>query len=228
VRQAFLILLMKIRLQLRTEGRSVAHRFLRSAELAFLLTGMLALGYCTLVWFQARFYQSYESSNFENRVRLALPAPAGGIPHLAVTAGSQFGRIEIPRIGISVMVVEGVEPQLLKVAVGHVPGTALPGEPGNIGIAGHRDTFFRKLREIRNHDAIRLRTLYGSYDYLVESTRVVGPRQVDVLQSSNESELTLVTCYPFYYIGSAPDRFIVRARQIVRPDESSLQVSLSR
>jgi sortase A len=219
---------MKIRLQLRKEGGSAGHRFLRSVELAFLLAGLLALGYCTLVWFQARFYQSYESSNFENHIRFAVPAPAGGIPHLAVTTGSPFGRIEIPRIGISVMIVEGVEPHSLKVAVGHVPGTALPGEPGNVGIAGHRDTFFRKLREIRNHDAIRLRTLYGSYDYLVESTRVVGPSQVDVLQSSNESELTLVTCYPFYYVGSAPDRFIVRARQVVRPNERNLQVSLSR
>ena len=219
---------MKIRLHLRKAGGSAAHRFLRSAELAFLLAGLVALGYCTLVWFQARFYQSYESSNFENRVRLAVPAPAGGSPHLPVTTGSPFGRIEIPRIGISVMVVEGVDPSVLKVGVGHVPGTALPGEPGNVAIAGHRDTFFRTLRRIQNRDAIRLTTLYGSYDYLVESTGVVGPSQVDVLQSSKESELTLVTCYPFYYVGLAPDRFIVRARQVMRPHESSLQISLSR
>jgi sortase A len=218
VRQAFLIFFMKIRLQWRREAGSAAHRFLRSAELVFLLAGLLALGYCTLVWFQAGFYQTYENWRFESRVKSApppVPAAPGHfqrVPHFAVTDGSLFGRIEIPRIGVSVMIVEGVEPHSLKVAVGHVPGTALPGEPGNVAIAGHRDTFFRKVRAIQNHDAIRLTTLYGSYDYLVESTRVVGPSEVDVLQSSNESELTLVTCYPFYYAGPAPDRFIVRAR----------------
>jgi sortase A len=133
---------------------------------------------------------------------------------LPITEGSQFGRIEIPRLGISVMVIEGVQARSLKLAVGHVPGTAFPGEAGNVGIAGHRDSFFRNLRKIQNHDTIRLTTLYGSYDYLVESTRVVGPRDTQVLHSSGEPLLTLVTCYPFYYAGPAPDRFIVRARLV--------------
>jgi sortase A len=225
---------MKIRLHWRKEGGSAGHRFLRSVEAVFLFAGLLALGYCTLIWFQAGFYQTYENWRFESRVKSAPPPVRAGpgqsqrVPHFAVADGSLFGRIEIPRIGVSVMIAEGVTPHSLKVAVGHVPGTALPGEPGNVGIAGHRDTFFRKLRQIRNRDAIRLTTLYGSYDYLVESTRVVGPREVDVLQGSNESELTLVTCYPFYYVGLAPDRFIVRARLVVRPDESGLPVSFFR
>jgi sortase A len=219
---------MKIRLQWRREGGSAAHRFLRAAELSFLVAGLMALGYCTLAWFQAGFYQSYESRNFEKRIRSAVPVTSPGVPRFAVTDGSLFGRIEIPRIGVSVLIIEGVKPHSLKVAVGHVPGTALPGEPGNVGIAGHRDTFFRKLREIRNHDAIRLTTLDGSYDYLVESTRVVGPGAVEVLQGSGESELTLVTCYPFYYTGPAPDRFIVRARMVVPASDRSLRVSLSR
>lgn len=208
---------MKIRLQWRGKAGSTGRRFLRSAELVFLLAGLLALGYCVLTWFQAGFYQRYESWNFDNSLKFAPALASPGLPHVALTDGSLFGRIEIPRVGVSVMIIEGVQPHSLKVAVGHVPGTALPGEPGNIGIAGHRDTFFRKLRDVRNRDAIRLTTLYGTYDYLVESTRVVGPREVQVLQDSGQPVLTLVTCYPFYYAGPAPDRFIVRARLISRP-----------
>ena len=207
---------MKIRLQWRKEGGSAGHRFLRAAELVCFLAGLTALGYCTLVWFQAGFYQSYENRSFDARLKSAVPSAAPA-PHWTVTDGSPFGRIEIPRIRVSVMVVEGVKPRSLKVAVGHVPGTAFPGETGNVGIAGHRDTFFRKLREVRNHDAIRLTTLYGSYDYLVESTRVVDPGEVEVLGNSGEPLLTLVTCYPFYYAGPAPDRFIVRARLAAGP-----------
>jgi sortase A len=223
---------MKIRLQWRRESGSAGHRFLRWVELAFLLVGFLALGYCALVWFQAGFYQSYENWNFENHVKFApppvtvMPGQSQRVPHFAVADGALFGRIEIPRLGVSVMVIEGVKARSLKVAVGHVPGTALPGEPGNVAIAGHRDTFFRRLRQIRNSDAIRLTTLYGSYDYRVESTRVVGPREVGVLQSSNESELTLVTCYPFYYAGPAPDRFIVRAHLVVPANDGNARISL--
>lgn len=111
------------------------------------------------------------------------------------------------------MVVEGVKPRSLKLAVGHIPGTALPGEPGNVGIAGHRDTFFRGLRRIRARDTITLTMPYGSYQYSVESTQIVDPTDVQVLQASSEPILTLVTCYPFYYVGPAPMRFVVKARQ---------------
>lgn len=111
------------------------------------------------------------------------------------------------------MVVEGVKPRSLKLAVGHIPGTALPGGPGNVGIAGHRDTFFRRLRGIHTRDKITLTMPYGSYQYSVESTQIVEPTDVQVLQTSNEPILTLVTCYPFYYVGPAPKRFVVKARQ---------------
>jgi sortase A len=193
---------------------------LRAAEWVFLLAGLAALGYGALVLIQAEFYQTYENWSFDNRLKSA-PPPITAFPsrphvtaRLPITEGSQFGRIEIPRLGIAVMVIEGVQARSLKLAVGHVPGTAFPGEAGNVGIAGHRDSFFRNLRKIQNHDTIRLTTLYGSYDYLVESTRVVGPREAQVLHSSGEPLLTLVTCYPFYYAGPAPDRFIVRARLV--------------
>jgi len=104
----------------------------------------------------------------------------------------------------------------LRRAVGHIPGTALPGEPGNVGLTGHRDTFFRPLKDLRIKDEIQFSTLEGDFKYEVESLRVVEPDNVGVLAPSGENVLTMVTCYPFYYVGPAPKRWIVRARQVVR------------
>jgi sortase A len=100
----------------------------------------------------------------------------------------------------------------LKVAVGHLPGTALPGQTGNMALAGHRDTFFRALRNLRLGDRIVVQSPEGSYEYEVETTAVVVPTDLSVLRSSADREITLITCYPFSWIGSAPYRFIVRAR----------------
>jgi sortase A len=125
-----------------------------------------------------------------------------------------IGRLEIPRLRLTVMVREGADEHTLRLAVGHIPGTALPGRKGNVGLAGHRDTFFRALRDIQTDDAIDFQTANGTYRYLVESTKIVGPRDVGVLAASGGETLTLVTCYPFYYVGSAPKRFIVRATRV--------------
>lgn len=127
---------------------------------------------------------------------------------------SLIGRLRIPRLHVSAMVREGVGESTLRVALGHIPGTALPGTPGNVGLAGHRDTLFRPLRQIRRDDLIRLETLRGTYIYRVEKTEIVWPRNVSVLRLGDQPELTLVTCYPFYYVGAAPKRFVVRARQM--------------
>jgi len=112
------------------------------------------------------------------------------------------------------MILEGVDHETLRRGVGHIPGTALPGEPGNIALAGHRDTFFRALRNIRKDDEITLETLDGSYRYRVDLIQIVAPDQTGVLDNSGEPTLTLVTCYPFSFVGAAPQRYIVRARRI--------------
>jgi sortase A len=125
-----------------------------------------------------------------------------------------IGRLAIPRLNLAVMVREGADESTLSRAVGHIPGTAFPGNVGNVGLAGHRDTFFRPLRNIRANDTIELETTAGTYRYLVSSTSIVTPRDVSVLQASGGETLTLVTCYPFYYVGSAPKRFIVHAIQV--------------
>jgi sortase A len=165
--------------------------------------GLLLLGCCAVVFFEATIYQAEESSSLEQ----ALPHSTPSVPRAAMPC-----RLEVPRLGLSVMVRDGVDSHSLRMGAGHIPGTALPGEAGNIGIAAHRDMFFRSLRSVQPRDTILLTTLDGTYRYSVEWIRVVKPRERDVLGASPDSVLTLVTCYPFYYIGSAPERFIVRAR----------------
>lgn len=141
--------------------------------------------------------------------RSASPAPKQPEP------SSVIGRVRIPRLGLSAVVREGADEWTLGRAVGHIPGTALPGAAGNAALAGHRDTFFRSLRNIRDGDIVTFETEHGVHRYIVKSTDVVGPRDVGVLKaSSGGPALTLVTCYPFYYVGSAPKRFIVRALEV--------------
>jgi LPXTG-site transpeptidase (sortase) family protein len=124
------------------------------------------------------------------------------------------GRLDIPRIGLSAIVSEGIDNRTLRRALGHIPGTALPGDTGNVGIAGHRDTFFRKLEHIRHNDTITLTTVNGTYRYVVQSIQVVDPDYTEVLRNFGRSTLTLITCYPFRFVGPAPRRFVVKARAV--------------
>jgi sortase A len=125
-----------------------------------------------------------------------------------------LGRIEINSLGLTAMIQEGTSEQILKRGVGHITGTASLGHTGNIGLAAHRDTFFRKLRNIHDGDGITLTTLNGSFNYRVELISIVEPQNSAVLRDTGENILTLVTCYPFSYIGPAPKRFIVRAKEV--------------
>jgi LPXTG-site transpeptidase (sortase) family protein len=127
--------------------------------------------------------------------------------------GDIIGRIDIPRIHVSVIVLEGSNSRILRFGAGHIQGTALPGTRGNIAIAAHRDTFFRPVRDIRPNDIITLTTLRGIFQYRVDGTEIVDPDDIQVLYRTRDPQLTLVTCYPFYYLGAAPKRFIVHARQ---------------
>src|SRR6185369_1735459 len=121
------------------------------------------------------------------------------------------GKLEIPRIGISVMVLQGMEESTLVVGAGHVPGTPLPGADGNIAIAAHRDTFFRKLEGIRPGDIIQFTTVRGTYKYVAGSTEIADPEDTSSMEGHGQPELTLITCFPFYFVGAAPKRFIVHA-----------------
>lgn len=197
---------------------------LRQCQWALGGAAVLTLGYCGFVLADSWMFQNRQSRLLEHLLHDRQAANSGRVstasftaPHnpLPAAVDGLVGRIDIPRLGISVIVMEGVDAKTLRRAVGHIPGTALPGEPGNIGISAHRDTFFRPLRNIRRNDIITLTTLRGEYRYRVLTTRIVSPENVAVLDPSTSQILTLVTCYPFYFVGSAPNRFIVRAERVI-------------
>jgi sortase A len=195
-----------------------ARRFLRWSQNAFFVIGILAVGYSGLVLLDSRLYQSKQALRFQQQLESVRPriANAGDLANLpgALAPGGALGRIEIARIGLTAMIMEGTDGRTLRRAVGHIRGTPMPGQQGNVAIAGHRDTFFRPLRNVQHDDEITLTTLDGSYRYLVDSTQVVSPEDTQVLDNSGATILTLVTCYPFYFVGPAPKRFIVRAHKI--------------
>ena len=174
---------------------------------------IVLLGYSGFVLLDAWVFQARESAALERFIPERPAADSITLP-VAVGPDGLIGRIEVPRLDLSVVVFEGTSHRTLRHAVGHITGTALPGQPGNLGIAGHRDTFFRPLRNIRLNDIIMLTTLRGAYRYRVVSTKVVSPDDVAVLDPDGNEILTLVTCYPFYLVGPAPSRFIVRAERI--------------
>jgi sortase A len=170
--------------------------------------------------------QAYAAWTFERDARHPSPLVAPGVAPgrsgapQPLPGGTIVGRIWIPKIRLSAMVREGDNAKTLRRAVGHISATPLPGQPGNVGVAAHRDTFFRRLGDLHTGDNIGFSTMDGEFTYQVESLRVVDPEDVEVLASSpspQEKVLTMVTCYPFFYIGNAPKRFIVRAKQVAGP-----------
>jgi sortase A len=179
---------------------------------------LFAAGIVALLWVggqlgYAKTYQFYSMSKLKAQLALANGISASTSPmSSSLRSGDLVGRLDIAERKISVVVLEGVEDDALGIAAGHVPGTSLPGSNGNIVIAAHRDTFFRELRNIDLGDRIQLSTPAGTFDYFVSNTEIVNPSETRVLESSGHSELTLITCYPFSFLGAAPQRFIVHAR----------------
>jgi sortase A len=180
--------------------------------------GMLVVS--VFVFAQAHLYQSYLNLKFEESLAEspALATVPAEPPHpLPMPAPKPFskapsiGRLQIPRLDVSTMLLEGIDDRTLRLGIGHIPGTAMPGQTGNVGIAGHRDTFFRPLSGLQRNDDIYLQTREAKYHYVVESMRIVEPQAVDVLGDVGHPTLTLVTCYPFSIIGPAPKRFVVQA-----------------
>jgi sortase A len=208
--------------------------FARWIQRVLFAGAILMLGYCGFVLTDTWMFQHREMQNLTRMVQDQSQGASHLLPTGASTSrgssvrppsrldfgkstrGDVIGRIEIPRLGLSVVVVEGSTKSVFRRAVGHIPGTALPGEPGNVGIAGHRDTFFRPLRNIQPDDIVKLTTMRGEFRYRVLSTKVVSPKDVTVLNPDGNEILTLITCYPFYFVGSAPNRFIVRAERVIQ------------
>jgi sortase A len=187
-------------------------RVLAYAERLFLVIGVVCVGIGLLVSVQAR-----ESGRAAQKIAQAPAAAANG-----PASGDVIGRIEIPALGLSAPITTDYAVESLRHGVGHIPGTAVPGGLGTVGLAGHRDSYFRPLRKIAPKMDVRLIDRTGTYHYVVDSTEIVNPDQVRVLDIASRPELTLITCFPFDYVGAAPERFIVHAHLLsATPDGAS-------
>ncbi len=191
---------------------------LARVDLVFFVLAFLLIGYWAVIHLEARLFQTAAIHRLESATganphgRLSPGAPRA---RAQARSNGLIGRIEVPRIDLSVAIAEGADPKTLYLAVGHLPGTAFPGEPGNVALAGHRDTFFRALSKVAVNDTIRIATPDGAFRYVIESMTVTDPRRTEFISpTSRVPMLTLVTCYPFHHIGPSPKRFIVQARQI--------------
>jgi LPXTG-site transpeptidase (sortase) family protein len=176
------------------------------------IIGMLLLSYVAVAQFNIWYF---------NRAIPATVQTASG-PALAVYPPGWVGRLEIPRLELAANILEGTDEATLDKAIGHIKGTPLPGQPGNSSLSAHRDTIFRPLRNIKAKDVITVTTPSASITYSVVSTSIVEPTDVSVLKPGKSDSLTLVTCYPFYFVGPAPKRFIVRANRLPAQSEPQL------
>jgi len=148
------------------------------------------------------------------RRTLAVPSALIEVPAARFSRGETVGRLEIPRVKLSVIVLEGDDDATLSKAVGHLPDTVMPWETGNSALAGHRDTFFSPLQYVKSGDEVRLTSVRGTFLDKVDEAQIVSPDDVAVVAPTSEPVLTLVTCYPFFYVGSAPKRYVVKATRV--------------
>jgi sortase A len=182
-----------------------------SNVLLWIERGLLTLGLCLGLWCAAVMVEA--------RIVAGMPVPDP--PAAATTtarplvtaaaAGSWVAKLDAPSVRLSATVLEGTDDATLDRGAGHIEDTPFPGQPGNVGIAGHRDTTFRPVRHLRTGDPLELTTQEGIYRYLITKTFIVDPKDVYVLDPGDQPMLTLVTCYPFEYIGNAPRRYIIQA-----------------
>lgn len=196
--------------------------FLKWLERALLLTGTVLAVWCAVVLVRAEYYR-----------RMPVPSPSdlrpvgtgGTLPgeepgersvarHAAVTAGTWVARLEAPSVNLGATVLEGSDDRVLSRAAGHIEETPFPGDPGNVGIAGHRDTTFRAVRRLKLGDPLIVTTANRVFRYQITRTIIVDPDDVWVLDPTEHQTLTLVTCYPFDFIGHAPRRFVVSAELV--------------
>ena len=193
---------------------------LRRLAVGLIVAGLSLLGVSAYRLVDTQRHQASEQQQLEAAFRKGPSSAQVRATGSAVASRTRaaenraWGRLEIVRVGLSVALEEGIDEPTLRRAVGHLPQTPFPGEPGNVALAGHRDGLFHPLRDVRRGDLVRIRTLDGVFDYQIESLDVVAPERTDVLRSSTAAELTLVTCYPFAYVGPAPLRYIVKARAL--------------
>jgi sortase A len=210
------------RIDLREIRAAIAQRdFVRlrkPAEYLLWVIAIVALGYCTAQYSAAAIHQSKQNARLDAlRSDVREAGATAEIEKVSIgdaSSATLLGRIEIPRVGVSAIVEEGESNSTLSQSVGHLSGTALPGQPGNVALAAHRDTYFRDLEDIQNGDDVYFTTATAIYKYKVDDVSVVAPDDISVIAPSNDSRLTLITCYPFHFVGPAPKRFVVAAHLV--------------
>jgi sortase A len=186
-------------------------RFLAFVLIVLGLVAALVTGVALL---SPEIVQSFYSYTLPHVQAIARPSVPGTNVEPKVEPGDPIGVIEIPRLGLSSVVLESDETAALLFGVGHLADTPLPWRDGNSVFAAHRDTYFRDLGDIRRNDVIRFRAGDRDLSYRVQETKIVNPTDVEVLAPTKTATLTLITCYPFHYVGPAPRRFIVRAERV--------------
>jgi sortase A len=176
--------------------------------------GLFAAGLLIAAWWVAALLEAHAVAQrpLPDPPRASVQSLPRGV--VVPARGAWLARLDVPAVGLSATVLRGSDDETLARGAGHIDGTALPGQPGNTGIAGHRDTTFRLLRRLSAGDRIELTTVDRVYRYSVTRTFVVDPEDVHVLDPGDSSLLTLVTCYPFDFIGPAPRRYIVHAELV--------------
>ncbi len=205
--------------------------WVRHLERVLLIVGVLMIGFYVAARVHRTVLSNASVQNFKALTRVPVAGPRGVAlsttapdfslwsekrvkeyqESLAAHFSPAIGILRIPKIDVEVPVLEGTDDLVLNRGVGHVAGTANPGENGNVAIAGHRDGFFRGLKDIAVGDKIELVTLQETETFIIDRITIVDPTDVSVLQPRSHPSLTLITCYPFYFIGSAPQRYIVQA-----------------
>jgi sortase A len=200
-------------------GRRFLRFVLRWLERALFIGAVVCAAWLYVTWKETTFYQLHAKNEMDRVVVRELPADAlrPSIAQPASRRDSLVGVLTIPSVDMSVAIVEGDDDRALRIAAGHLPDTPLPWEKGNAAVAGHRDSFFAPLAQVRGGDEISLTTRRGILHYRVVVMTIVGPDDLSVLGTSNGVDLTLITCYPFGYLGPAPQRFVVQAERIVVP-----------
>ena len=197
----------------------MARRFLlfvlRWLQRAMFIAGAACLAWVFIIWKETTFFQLYARTELQHLIN-DVKGPQTSVPYLPAPLhriDSVVGLLTAPRVSMSVIAVEGDDDRILRVAAGHLPDTPLPWQEGNASFAGHRDTFFNRLRNLRAGDDIEIATAHGTFRYRVTRTLIVNPSDLSVLHPGDGTALTLITCYPFSYLGDAPPRFIVQAER---------------
>jgi sortase A len=193
-------------------------RLIRVVQVSMLVAGAACIAWAFSAWKEAAFAQLVARAQLRGMIEARTydgPTPLPLTDSIRALPSPVIGWLHVPRLSVSLGILEGDDDTTLRLAAGHLPDTPFPWEEGNSALAGHRDTFFRAIRDLRIGDDLSLESPKGTMSYRVTRARIVKPNDLSVLESGDGVALTLITCYPFTYLGLAPERYVVQAEKIL-------------